>query len=808
MPSPPSVSQLLGINPFPAEASPITPPGDSREPMNPSPPHPPLPASEIELLARLDQKRREIEAEIEAFKAAKEEEYRELERWLRAEQKQLQNTNGGDATTHVAAAAATTTTAASSSNDKGFTRGEEQVGRTSGTVGTGTGSQIPLDLGGSKLNDTLKLELPDNRKQPGLDESSADSSATTSPPFEKELQAAGLFTPRYLPLLDNNFFRQSPPQESPASLPQPVMPKLTTIPGPPSRTGNTSPAYPLASSLKSSSGSSTGTLNKLKQKSPKRVTFLFEDENSVPSRSSPPPSTKVHWTLEEDYPFEDEDGFVEYEGEDVEEVDQEEFEETAGKVEQVENITEYVGERSTGDELVVPMTLDNSAPIVQGGDAFSGLGIRGVSGGLDTTNGNNSTTPGFDSEDDEVNGTGADDDDDEEALFDLDETIPEVVDNSPPQRDYSALLDTALPQTNDRLTASKFPMLPSFTPTFPSVPASASDPILTFGKSPGPRLGLPRGGSGGARRGSLSSSLSLSPLLSQKKEEETISPSLPTFGWKGGMSTEPSKSGFVPTPGGRFRRRSIVKYDLPEDDVNSLKGKGKDSSRTAIDEEEEDEDETLLLSRSPNATSLPMSISRHSPAAFVAKSSSSTRSPKLPVIQKDPQNSLPIAGSRSSPKPGRSPLSGASQVHSTPMRKVDSADLLAAMPTSFSAPAEEGSPEKSDSVASYRRSSPFPSAYDRTPYRTAYAAEVAAAAALEDDEDYGGAMKSVVGGVDGRTGLDPDVSSFSYRPGVGVRARRGSESGGVMGMEAMDPGQMSFGMRMAFENVHKERSGR
>lgn len=804
MPSPPSVSQLLGINPFPAEAPPISPSGDPREPMNPSlTHHPPLPASEIELLARLDQKRREIEAEIEAFKAAKEEEYRELERWLRAEQKQLQSTNGGDATTHAAVEAATTTTAASSGNDKGFTRDEEQVRRTSRTISSGTGCQIPLDLGGSKLNDTLKLKLPDNRKQPGLDEGSAGNSATTSPPFEKELQAAGLFTPRYLPLLDNNFFRQSPPQDSPTSLPQPVMPKLATIPGPPSRTGNTSPAYPLASSLKSSSGSSTGTLNKLKQKSPKRVTFLFEDENSVPSRSSPPPSTKVHWTLEEDYPFDDEDGFVEYEGEDVEEVDQEEFEETAGKVEQVENVTEYVGERSTGDELVVPTTLDNSAPIIQGGDAFSGLGIKNVSGGLDTTNGNKSTAPGFDS-DDEVNGTGMDDDD-EEALFDLDETIPEVVDNSPPQRDYSALLDTALPQTNDRLTASKFPMLASFTPTFPPVPASASDTILTFGKSPGPRLGLPRAGSGGARRGSLSSSLSLSPFLSQQKEEQAIACSLPTFGWKGGMGIEPPKSGFVPTPGGRFRRRSIVKYDLPEDDADSLKGKGKDS-RTAIDEEEEDEDETLLLSRSPNATILPMSISRHSPAAFVAKSSSSTRSPKLPVIQNDHQNSLPIAGSRSSPKPGRSPLSGAAQVHSTPMRKVDSADLLAAVPTSFSAPAEEDTPEKSDSVASYRRSSPFPSAYDRTPYLTAYAAEVAAAAALDDDEDYGGALESVVGGVDGRTGLDPDMSSF--RPSAGVRARRGSESGGGLGMEAMDPGQMSFGMRMAFENVHKERGGR
>lgn len=769
---------------------------------------------ELNLLARLEQKRREIEAEIEAFKAEKEGEYRDLERQLREEQRQSnrrrKRENGGANTGGVKATGAThgAADATSSDGDEGVTRREQ--------VGPNTGAQIPLDLGGSKLNDALRFELPANRKQPGFDGNSVSSSITTSPPFEKELQAAGLFTPRYLPLLDNNYnyFRQSPPISPPLqdpsssggqTSPQPLMPKLATIPA---RT--TSPAYPLASSLKSSSGSSTSTPSKsgtMKQKSPKRVTFQFEDENSVPSRSSPPPA-KVHWTLEdENYQFEDEDGFVEYEGEELEEVDEDEFDESDGKVEQVENVTaEGSGalvQRFSGDELVVSSTIgengSGSSSIMQSSE-FNGLGIRGMSGGL-STNGMNGNKAGSDSTDDEVN----DDEDEEEALFDLDETIPEVLDNSPPHRDYSALLDTQQPQTNDRLTASKFPMLPSFTPSVPPIPVSATDSLLTFGKSPGPRLGLPR-----VRRGSFSSSLS--PILNQKQfdEQEPIASSLPNFGWKG---IDPPKSGFVPTPGGRFRRRSIVKYDLPEDDSASLKGKGKETHR-AIDEEEDDEDDAMLsLSRSPNATSLPMSISRHSPAAFASNSGSSARSPKpqpQPVNYNDIPDASPVSG-RPSPELHSPPLSAAAPVRAAEPYKVDSADILASMPTS-SPTAEDGSLEKNDSVSSYRRSSPFPSAYDRTPYRTAYAAEVAAAAALDDEADYGGAMESVVGGVDGRTGLDPDVSSFSYRASSlrvdGGRARRGSLAGASGSVGGVDPGRMSLGMRMAFESAQKEGDGR
>lgn len=816
--SPPLASGLLGLSSSPAQTPSILYPGNFRQPPAtttlPTDSSPPFEETdEFSLLARLEQKRRDIEAEIGVFRVAKEAEYRELEKQLREEQKSQSNKkrkreNGGACSVSGGGKEqdtdATHATAGATPSDDGDTGKGHKVG----SINYGA-----LGLGDSKPNDTLKLEFPDCQKQIGFDGSSVSSVSnisnisctTTSPPFEKELQAAGLFTPRYLPLLDDNYFRPtSPPTSSMSQDPstsetqtlfQQVMPKLANIPSSSSRTGNTSPAYPLASSLKSSSGSSTSTMSKsgtTKQKSPKRVTFQFEDEDSVPSRSSPPP-TKVHWTLEnENYAFEDDDGFVEYEGEEVDEGESGE----KGKVEQTEQVTveAIVGGRFPGDELVVPTTVGGGAPgVVQESSRFDGLGISGILGPTNGTNGDN----GDSNSDDEP--TGYDDDDDEEvALFDLDETIPEVKDDPSPPRDYSALTNSPQTVTNARLTASSFPMLPSFTPSVPKVPSSASQSILTFGKSPGPRPGLPR-----ARRGSLSSSLS--PLAKQAQFQEPIASSLPNFGWKG---TDPPKLGFVPTPGGRFRRRSIVKYDLAEDDAASFKGKGKgkETQRAISEASDEEDDDGFALSKSPNATSLPMSISRLSPAAFAAMSNKSRpqKPPTQPVTNNDISDPAPVTA-RPSPRL-RSPLSVAASFPVQPIApKMDSADILASMPSSFTM-ADNASPEKNDSVASYRRSSPFPSAYDRTPYRTAYAAEVAAAAALDDEADYGGVLESVVGGLDGRTGLDPDISSFSYRPsslgpGVGSRGRSGSLAGA---MEAINPGRMSFGMRMAWESGKKE----
>lgn len=812
--SPPLASGLLGLSSSPAQTSSIIYPGNFRQPPAtttlPTDSSPPFDETdEFSLLARLEQKRCEIEAEIGVFRVAKEAEYLELEKRLREAQsnKKRKRENGGASNVSGGGKEkvtdATHATAGATPSDDG------------GTSFTGKGHKVEsinygaLGLGGPKSNDKLKLEFPDCQKQIGFDGSSvssvsSNSCTTTSPPFEKELQAAGLFTPRYLPLLDDNYFRptsppspQDPSTSESQTSPQQVMPKLANIPSSSSRAGNTSPAYPLASSLKSSSGSSTSTMSKSgtrKQKSPKRVTFQFEDEDSVPSRSSPP--TKPHRTLEdENYAFEDEDGSVEYEGEEAGEGEPGE----KAKAEQAEHtaVETMVGGRFPGDELVVPTTIggENSG-VVQKSSGFNGLGISGILGSANGTNGN---TGNSDSDDEPTRYD--DDDDGEVALFDLDETTPEVNDDPAPPRDYSALTNSPQTVTNARLTASSFPMLPSFTPSVPAVPASASQSLLTFGKSPGPRPGLPR-----TRRGSLSSSLS--PHTKQAQfQQEPIASSLPNFDWKG---IDPQKSGFVPTPGGRFRRRSIVKYDLTEDDAAAFKGKGKgkgkNPQRVISEASDEEEDDRFQLSRSPNATSLPMSISRLSPAAFAAMSNKGR--PQKPPSQPINKNDIPDPGpvtARPSPKL-RSPLSAAASFPVQPMApKVDSADILASMPSSFTI-AENGSPEKNDSVSSYRRSSPFPSAYDRTPYRTAYAAEVAAAAALDDEADYGGALESVVGGVDGRTGLDPDISNFSYRasslgPGGGSRGRSGSLAGA---MEAVDPGRMSFGMRMAWETGKKE----
>jgi hypothetical protein len=101
---------------------------------------------------------------------------------------------------------------------------------------------------------------------------------------------------------------------------------------------------------------------------------------------------------------------------------------------------------------------------------------------------------------------------------------------------------------------------------------------------------------------------------------------------------------------------------------------------------------------------------------------------------------------------------------------------------------------KNDSVSSYRLTSPFPSASilpTTSPYRTAHAAEVAASA-------LDGELESVVGGVDGRTGLDPDVSSFQPATGTSINRRR---SGSVIAPQEVRPERMSLGMRMAFEEM-------
>jgi len=761
--------------------------------MSSSSPSPPFDAdmelNEPDLLQRLQQRRKELDAEIEAFRALKESEYKAFGRKLREEnelRKRKQGTESGNDGGQISNNNNATTTDASppyATLANTATSGPENGNICSTWSGVECGGQVPPDVGESTLDDALRLELLSAPSAQLL-----ENHGNNSPPFDKDLQAA--FTPRYLPLLDKNY--QSPPSppsnkimSSPPQSPKPALPRIATIPG---RSGNSpgSPAAPLASSLKSSSGSSFGTTGKstgIKQKSPKRVTFQFEDESSVPSRSSPPPA-KVHWSLADDvnneYGLEDDDEFVgSTSGQEVVEAGEEELGDS-GKVEQIGNAAKLLSLKMTqGAELVVPTTLsgastesktlvDDSFEEVQFGGETSGNQAKEVNGDLEGV---------FDTETM---------DDDEEDLFDMDETVAER-EELPPHRDYAALLNTIKPPPQrSPFSGQSFPPLPSFTPIPSSAPAPQADLSLTFGKALRMRSGFT------AVRGGISASfnpsLSLEPITSRTPAGEEphtapIASSLPNIGWGKTSGKEPS----VPTPGGRFRRRSIAKYDVPdEDDVP----KGKSHPNIP----EEDEPPSRLFGRSPNAASLPMAIARNSPLAALSGSTSSKSPTPLrkcanPATIPEVPDEASVSG-RPSPVP--SPL--AADITLNPgtesIKQVSSADILADIPAGEP---PSSATAKNDLVSSYRLTSPFPSASvlpTTSPYRTAYAAEVAASA-------LDGELESVVGGVDGGTGLDPDLSSFQPAAGTSISGRRGS----VILPQEVRPERMSLGMRMAFEDM-------
>ncbi|PUU84104.1 hypothetical protein B9Z19DRAFT_1071030 [Tuber borchii] len=758
-------------------SSSLSPPSDTDMELN-----------EPDLLQRLRQRRKELDAEIEAFRALKESEYKAFERKLREEyelRERKQGTESDNEGGQISKNNNATTTDASppyATVANTATSGPENGNICSTWAGVERGSQVPPGVGEPTLDDALRLELPNAPSAQLL-----KNYGNNSPPFDKDLQAA--FTPRYLPLLDKNY--QSPPSppsnkimSSPPQSPKPALPRIATIPG---RSGNSpgSPAAPLASSLKSSSGSSFGTTGKstgIKQKSPKRVTFQFEDESSVPSRSSPPPA-KVHWSLADDrdseYGLEDDDESVGSTG-GQEVVGAGEELGGSGKVAQIGNAAKLLNREMTqGVELVVPTTLpetsteskvlvDDSFEEVQFGDEMSGNRSKEVNGDLEGV---------FDTETM---------DDDEEDLFDMDETVAER-EESPPHRDYAALLNTTKPPPQrSPFSGQSFPPLPSFTPIPASAPAPQADLSLTFGKALGMRSGFT------AVRGGISASfnpsLSLEPITSRAlagEEPHTapIASSLPNIGWE----EISGKGRSVPTPGGRFRRRSIAKYDVPdEDDVP----KGKSHPNIP----EEDEPPLKPFGRSPGAASLPMAIARNSPLAALSGSTSSKSPTPLrkyasPATIPEVPDEAPVSG-RPSPVPP--PL--ATDLVLNPgvesIKQVSSADILAEMPASEP---PSSTTAKNDSVSSYRLTSPFPSASvlpTASPYRTAYAAEVAASA-------FDGELESVVGGVDGRTGLDPDVSSFQAAPGTSINRRRGS----VILPQEVRPERMSLGMRMAFEEM-------
>ncbi|KAL7273704.1 hypothetical protein RUND412_003424 [Rhizina undulata] len=751
---------------------------------------PPRGISEQELLRRLEAKRREIEEAVDAFRVMKEEEYRAFESLLR--------TGGGVRET--ADGKSWEELTGEGSGEKARCGGDAVRDQRQAEKQTDTRS-IPVDLGSmSNTVDSTTTSHTTFALTPSLALLTAtqivEEQSNTSPPFEKELQAAGLFTPRYLPLLEKNSFsprssdmnsqaeilqgKKSAPESVSTSLAsKPSLEKLATIP--PSKheniiishnpRGSSSPPLPLASSLKSSSGSSCGTnRDDLKPKSPKKVSFQFEDENFVPSRSSPPPS-RVKWTIGE---VEDFEGAFD----DVEEVGEDEFEEeTVGSVEQVEDVV-AIAQRPRGEELVVPrMEFGRVGDL---GISMNGFGITGETdaGPLEpssfagiaparSANGFSNIPPYHHTLMPQINGSSAVDTDDEDDLFDLDETIPEEPSKSPPHRDLSALLlphslPASLPTLGFQSIPRRYPHVPTGIPTPPS--GSLPGEALIFGKSP------VNSAVSGAKRSHLSSSFSMGNHFNSLRHQEAeggIVSLLPISG----------QFGSVGAPG-RFRRRSIAKYDIEE---NEEVDEGRSNGKGRVD----------FIAKNLYAGSLPMEIVPRFQLGRIGGTAATTS------MKDDVSEQKPVSAR---PSPKHSPELE-TDTSALKFDDEDSAGLLADAPRT--SPTTTAATVK-DQASSYRRTSPFPSASAFSParnssFRNAFAADLAAAEALTEETE---GLESVVGGVDGSTGLDPDVSSLSKGMRIGNGRRRGSMlragAAGTVGAEGM-----SFSARMAMEEQER-----
>ncbi|KAF8535135.1 hypothetical protein BDD12DRAFT_856747 [Trichophaea hybrida] len=719
-----SVSPPISQSPHPSSTTPptsfeIKPPGYlcTRLPSSsPSPPSTqPLVAEpdnndddeDEEIHTRLRHRRLELDHEIEEFKTRKDAEYRRFEESLlseaRAKRKPKDNSN--------------------SKNNNHSTAGEDV-----------NSHQVPIDLAGSLLEEKLKDTL--------REASSSTPPLLKSPPFEKELQVAGLFAPCYLPLLEDR--RRDPP--SPQSLTELAMGAADNSPSPKSAESPESLAVPLASSLKSSSDSYFDTTGGghfgRKPKSPKKVTFQFDDENSVPSRSSPPP-TKIVWSFGG---TEDKDDYEEVEDDTSEELHMADASEPGsgydiyspedpGVVENVamptttsfpisgglENLGHFP--RSHGDQLVTPLVFgtfcaDNgSGAAIVSPDSSISLKAENWTSQLNSspTNGNMGMT----------------DDDDDDALFDLDETVPDEPQQTPPHRDLSPLVEAAMAaqqlptSTNDFSLPST--LRASYTATTVPLPASL-DPIF-FGKPP-----LTSTAFQPKYTSAFSASFTLGPKQPDTRSPATkplpVASSLPATSMWGFASPRPEN--------GRFRRRSINKYipsPPPEEETSTVR------SPETIPED---------APISPFGTSIPVTIT-----------------PRLSSLRSPPASTSPLNHSPA-PQPTTMPFDTAEELATT-----------------------EASPPHSSEVDSYLRTARFPSASGggmMSPYRTKFAQELAQQALLDGD-DVG---ESIVGGVDGRTGLDPE--SFS------VRAHHGRNSFASPGAGVQGGKRWSLRARMAEED--------
>ncbi|KAI5779768.1 hypothetical protein EDC01DRAFT_776800 [Geopyxis carbonaria] len=731
-----------------------------------------------ELEATLRKKRTEIEHEIEAFRLRKEAEYRDFETSLRTEAKAKEKRPREDASSRDNGAAAATAQAATAVETASTKQGS--------TGGGNSGEQVPLDLGGSLLEDNLKQTL---QKAQAQEQEQDQEDNHYYPPFEQELQVAGLFAPTFLPLLDSRYRHMSPPASPKMANSTPVAAAsntaannkndstpaaATTVEQSVSKPASIStsryskdspPTLPLASSLKSAASSSSlnnsspgSNSDRLPPKSPKkRVTFHFEDDSYVPSRSSPP-KNKVVWKL----------GIADNNDDDFEEIDDDEDDdddEGADHAEHVEDVKgaargSYYQTEDLDDDSYMD---DDRGTVEQGGPDSVGFVSPSTTsqGSIFSAKSPFADLPSNKSATEMSNGTASllasmnaqsntpNDDDDDDGLFDLDETIPDEPENSPPHRDISPMVAaTQLAPINEGLSSSKFSLPSSLRGPFtaPSVPVPSrasprSSEPLTFGKSPLAASSFSAGQPMKATS-ALSASFTQPGYMSAQNRQSatTIASSLP------------AASHFAAAlDSTRFRRRSINKYipspppEEAEEADNAVNGRGDPSTDPVL---------------SPYASSVPVGIT-----------------PRLDSIRSPPASTSPATKPKPSSIPDASPLSA---------RPSPTND---AIPDSVKALAESPPPTTTgDELDSYRKTDRFFSASSAgrlaSPYRTKFAQEVAERAMRDGDA---GLAESVVGGLDGGTG--PDPSSFSLR--------RGSVRGSVGGVGS---GGFSLSQRMAMED--------
>ncbi|KAF8466678.1 hypothetical protein BDZ91DRAFT_794061 [Kalaharituber pfeilii] len=833
---------------------------------------------EAKLLRRLETKRREIDEEIEAFKLAKEDEYAEYERRLRErkrrkqQRKKLQEEARDGDLKHDTQSQ---TTVKPKSGILKETSHYEEEPDTELPFAISSPAAL-MALNEQNLGDPLTISDSTDLAEasPSTVDAEPQPHKFKSPPFEEEIQLAGLFTPRYLPLLDDTYSRHSS-----ISSPRPATPPKQH--SPPSRDSptdsysrSTSPGAPLASSLKNSASSgfsnASGRHCQLKPKSPKKVSFKLDETTPIPSRSTPP-QTVLTFSDGNNFGDDDPDSVA---LEQVERLDSYSFTPRSNLLNHNSMSKSVVVERQTepssfpGESLVMPTKISDGVVEVAGGGQFREGGI--------SPHADNDDWESVDKRD--AHGGFGSLDDDEEDMFDMDETMPlSPVDEDGNTNNTDIQSSPSDFDTEEIWAGNTAPNAIIATPhglrEASSLPKYS--PISPFGSLGLQATNLP------GRRGSM-------PFSYDGLEKgNAVAASLPTPVYN------PSSLRTSKTANGTFRRKSVQKYAETEPDApprKDYKGKaiegGLHPHYAPLLEEEEDES----VLPTTFGSSVPISIQRRGDTKGVSKKPVTEKqvSPRNTAIQEAIENAYheespggtPVHASHS---PSRSPMFATDEDHqSMPTRvpiSVSEAQNDGTSSGSDATPTPESHriqfvqpfPSYSGSPAQMRSTTPphlspasttpqvatatasamghgaderYPLAqrqlfnpfFSPSPYATPLAAQVAAEAAeMGDDDEIG----SVVGGVDGSTGLDPiltnqrrgslallqgitnskGLATLSATTGGSVNGRKRAVSslvgqtikgggratlGEELGIPGIAPEKMSFSIRLALEE-HMEK---